>query len=237
MSLLRLINMNRPITSYFIIALVLMISLSFTACDSEESDTVDQDKIYTKYLLYYNANEDVTYARAWFQFSDQTGELLELVEPSKVTFNGDDLPWRETLSYYEKQYAGYKGGGTFKWTDTDGNTYTNTISIDTSFGYPANLDTIPRSSSYTFTWTGDTLDKDERVKLTIDGEDDSNFFTQDNQGSSDIILPKDDLEEVGQGTAEWKLDWRKKSALKEATSAGGWIKGRYRPENIDVYMN
>lgn len=235
--MLNLPNRNSVMTTWLLPVFVFMIGISFTACDSEESDKVDQDEIYTRYLLYYNANEDVTYARAWFQFSDKTGELLELVSPSKVTFNGDELPWRETLSYYERQYAGYKESGTFKWTDTDGNTYTNSISIDTSFGYRANLDTIPIASSYSFAWKGDSLEQNENMKLSIDGEDGSASASQDNVGSSTIVLPKNDLQDVGKGQAEFEMDWRHKADLQEETSAGGWIKSRYRPENRDVYMD
>ncbi len=237
-----MIEQNLPrkrFSAIFLILLSVAIGLSFTGCDSEESDTVDQDKIYTQYLLYYNENKDVTYARAWFKFSDQLGEHLELVSPSKVTFNGDQLPWQETLSYYEKEYAGFVSSGTFKWTDTDGNTYTNKISTDTTRSLPASIDTIPRNSSYTLTWSGSSLGQNESIQVNIDGENegDTKIFNEDDSGSTNIVLPKDDLQDIGHGPGEMKVDWRSNPELKEKTSAGGWIKGRYRPANRQVFMD
>ena len=52
-----------------LLAFLLGITLMATACQTENSADVNQDRIYTQYELFYNANEDITYARAWFRFA------------------------------------------------------------------------------------------------------------------------------------------------------------------------
>ena len=97
--------------------------LVFVSCQRESSEDVNQDKIYTEYSLVYDANTDITYARALFKFSNITGTQLELEAPAEVKFDNDILAFNQTLAYYEKQYVGVKTGGTFTYKDLDNNTY------------------------------------------------------------------------------------------------------------------
>ncbi|MBI5916271.1 MAG: hypothetical protein HY842_12920 [Bacteroidetes bacterium] len=214
------------------------LAFSFTSCIRETSDSVDQDKIFTNYELFYDANADKTYARATFTFSNLLGTKLELSNPSKVTFNGDMLSFQNALAYYEKEYAGFVESGTFVWEDTEGNTFTNEISIH-EIAFPAGVDTILRSAAYELTWVGDSLSQSETVILTVNGENelDGQIFSTNNLGSQSIILDKDKLGKVGQGPGMMWLDRNYLPALTQATSAGGIINGRYRPTNQPVYFN
>lgn len=72
------------------------------SCKRESSGDVNQKRIFTQYELFYNENEDITYARAWFRFGHETGTLLELSSPSIVTFEGDKLSFNGVLASREK---------------------------------------------------------------------------------------------------------------------------------------
>lgn len=218
---------------------VLLLTLMFlNACIREESNDVNQDKIHTAYELFYNANEDKTYARAIFKFSNALGTQLQLTSPSEVTFNGDVLTFKNTLAYYEKEYVGMVTTGTFVWTDVNGLAFTNTISIK-DINYPAVLDTIPRNAAYEMFWQGDSLSANERVVLTANGvlEGDAQIFSQDNINAKSIILAKNKLELMGQGQGTLWMDRYYEPVLTEKTSAGGLISGRYRPVNKTVYLD
>ena len=121
--------------SYFA-ALAALTMLLASGCFREPSDSVNQDKIYTDYELFYNANEDKTYARATFKFSNLTGTKLELSDPSEVTFEGDLRSFKPALAYYEKTLPGLVSSGTFEWKD---------------IAFPAGLDTLMRGASFTLT--------------------------------------------------------------------------------------
>ncbi|MCB0683851.1 MAG: hypothetical protein KDC32_23540 [Saprospiraceae bacterium] len=221
--------------TFLFLSLFATLLLSLNSCVRESSDSVDQDRIFTDYELYYNANEDKTYARATFRFSNALGTKLELAAPSEVTFDGDLLTFNQALAYYEKTLAGFVQSGVFEWKDTEGNVFTNTISIN-EIGYPVELDTIVRSGSYDLIWTGDPLGDHENVTLTANGENEADaqlFFTNDT-GAQNIVLGKDKLEKIGAGPGTLFMDRRYQPALSQATGAGGLLTGRYRPENAEV---
>lgn len=207
------------------------------SCARENSDDVNQDRIYTEYELFYNANEDKTYARAIFKFGNALGTLLELTDPSEVRFNNDLLTFKPGLAYYEKDYAGYVPSGTFTWKNTEGDVFTNTISIS-AIDYSADLDTIPRDAAYELFWVGDSLLANQSVVLTINGvlEGDAQIFTQANVNSKSIILPLNQLSQLGQGVGTLWMDRYYKPVLTMQTGAGGVIRGIYRPINKQVQL-
>src|SRR5262245_21459177 len=90
------------------IALLTILStfMSLSSCKKEDSDDVNQDKIYAEYELFYDKNTDKTYASAVFKFSNALGTNLQLTSPSEVKFNSDVIPWDPVFSYYRKEYAG-----------------------------------------------------------------------------------------------------------------------------------
>ncbi len=209
-----------------------------TSCARENSEDVNQDRIYCEYELFYNANEDKTYARAIFKFGNALGTLLELTDPSVVKFNGNELTFKTALAYYEKDYAGFIQSGTFEWTDADGNTFTNSISL-TQIGFPTGMDTISRNAAYELFWVGDSLSANHSVIVTANGENegDAQIFTQTNLNSKSIIFPLNQLQQIGQGTGTLWMDRYYKPELTQKTSAGGVIRGIYRPINAQVYFN
>ncbi len=223
----------------FLITLLIGLTMVmvFSRCAKENSSDVNQDRIYASYELFYNANEDKTYARASFRFGNPTGTLLELTSPSEVRFNNDILSFKPALVYYEKEYAGFINTGSFVWTDTDGNSFTNTADFHT-INYPIGLDTINRNAAFEMFWQGDSLQASEVVYLTINGvlEGDAQVFTQSNINSKSIILAMNKLQLLGQGNGQLWLDRTFSPALQQKTSAGGAIISKYRPINKQVYL-
>jgi len=232
--------MKKIVSLFFLLVIIAGIATHLTSCKSEPSSDVNQDKIYTEYELYYDANQDKTYARAWFKFSNITGTLLELASPSEVTFNGDVLTFNSTLAYYEKEYAGKISSGTFVWTDTQGITKTNSISM-TTIDYPAVMpDTIPQDNSYALFWVGDSLSANHHVILTVTAqinESTLQIFYQDDLNSKSIILAKNKLQLLPVGGIHLYMDRTYSPALTQQTTAGGTIKGRYRPDNKLIQLN
>jgi hypothetical protein len=221
----------------FLWIIIVITLFSVSSCHKENSEDVNQNRIYASYEVFYNANEDKTYARASFRFGNATGTLLELTSPSEVRFNNELLSFKPALVYYEKDFAGMIQSGSFQWKDTDGNSFTNSINFH-PINYPANIDTIHRNAAYEFFWQGDSLVANELVTLTINGvlEGDAQIFTQTNINSKSIILAMNRLQLLGEGQGQLWLDRNYSPALTEKTSAGGTINARYRPVNKTVYL-
>lgn len=207
----------------------LFVLFSATSCQRESSGDVKQDRIFTQYELFYNANEDITYARAWFRFGNATGTLLELASPSEVTFEGDKLAFNGVLAYYEKKYAGLKSSGTFHWEDTEGHTFDNTITVK-PIAFGALPDSIARNAALTIPFTGDPLGTNEVAGVWINGENegDAQAALTIETGTSSIIVGLDKISKVGAGPGKIYMERRYSPTLTDATSAGGTISGVYR---------
>jgi hypothetical protein len=210
---------------------LLFVAASLTACQRESSSDVNQNRIFTQYELFYNENEDITYARAWFRFGNETGTLLELAAPSVVTFEGDALTFNGLLAFYEKKYPGYKATGTFRWEDTEGKLYENTAEIH-PIAFGTLPDSIARNAAFSIPWTGDPLMAKEIVGVWINGENegDAQAGITLEGGASSVIMPLNQMEKIGAGPGKVYLQRRFFPDLTEATEAGGWLHGVYRPK-------
>lgn len=219
------------------IALFAMSTL-ITSCANEDSTDVNQDRIYAEYELFYDANTDKTYASAIFRFGNATGTQLELTAPSEVKFNGDVIPFDATFSYYRKEYAGRITAGTFVFTNTDGVSFTNAVASTRTIAFPANMDTIHNTNSYTFVWIGDSIVANERADLWMDGplQNNAEYFTQYLVNTNSIVLPANRLQALGVGTTNCTLERIQEDTATGVTSAGGKIRLKYKAVNAVVQV-
>ena len=89
--------------SKFILLIIISTTIVyFSSCEKEPPSSINQDRIFTIYELYYNANADITYARATFKYGNSAGSLMQLNDGS-VSFGvegqntSDYLLFKETL--------------------------------------------------------------------------------------------------------------------------------------------
>lgn len=212
-----------------ILALV-AITILFASCESELSSDVNQDRIFTKYILVYEGEQDVTYARAWFNFGKETGTPLELADPSYVSFNDQELDFQRTFAFYEDLHQGFVSSGTFYWEDIDGKKFNNSIEI-TEVDFPEDLSEIDGNQSFELTWQGKALGDDEYVAVVINGdfEGDLSGIIEDSKGSTSIVIPKTNLENLPKDQkATFWLEFGNSPELTNKTGAGGKIFGKYR---------
>lgn len=219
------------------LATFVAVTLFSTSCrEAQSSEDVNQDKIFTYYELYYNQNTDKTTAVARFTFGDALGTPLELSGSASVLANGQSLAFK-AWNNYEVEFAGNVDSLTFEYTDLDGNTFTNTL-MQVTIDYPVDLDTIPRNAAFDLIWQGDALGADEKVLVTVNGvnEGDARTFEQNGVGASSIILEKNKLEQMGEGNGTVWMDRVYTPAIQESPSVGGTTKSKYRPSNASVYL-
>ncbi len=222
----------------FILPFMFVTAMAITSCKKEDSKDVSQDKIYAEYELSYDKNTDKTYASAIFKFSNALGTNLQLTAPSEVKFGADVIPYDPVFAYYRKEYAGLVSNGTFTFKDKDGVAYTNTISSYAVVTNPA-IDTISKSSSYTYTWVGTSVAANEAMGLTIANLANQltfQYFYQNAVGSTNIILSASQLNNLPTGMAVCHIDRVIEKAASSVTSAGGKIRGKYRALDKNVYI-
>ncbi len=220
------------------IFILLLGTVAISSCKKEVSNKVDQSKIWTNYELYYNQSSDRTFATATFQFSNSGGSILELSEPSEVTFNDQPMSFNTETGTYNMEFGGFLTTGDFDWVDTDGNAYSNTAVIhDIAFGTLE--DTIYKSDGdAVFTWDGDALAEDESVVLEMVGSDGSftQRFSSDTVGATTIRLDSMSLSLITSGDVTLNLELLYTPDLQEETERGGRLAGRYIPVDQTIFL-
>ena len=219
---------------------LVLIATSFVSCVKEASNSVDQDKMYVNYQLFYDKNRDVTEARATFRFSNQLGTLLELSNPSFVKFNNDVLLYEPIFSFYKKEYSGNVTTGNFTFSDTKGKVFVNPISNIEPIEFPSNFTSINKANSYTLTWVGTPVAKNQLVGIgmgsttAISGQ----LFGQYLEGAADIVLDANKLQSVAttNGQVIVVMDRHLVQPLVQGTSAGGELRSTYRATNKTVTL-
>jgi hypothetical protein len=217
----------RKFISFFAFVFVCS-GILFTSSCSEDSEDVDQDRIYSFFQYSYDASTNKTTAEARFSFGNLAGTALTLTSGSAVMCN--DIPLIQTSqlgrTIYKTEFTGKVSSGKFSWTDTEGKTFVNTITIPTSIDYPTNFTEIDQSASYDLTWLGDAVIAGEAVRFTIGT--DLLPYTQSINGATVVTLPKSRLEKIGKGAIDVELKRVDATlSISEKTSAGGSSEGIY----------
>jgi len=202
---------------WIVLGVFMFSGLVFNACQEPESSaSVDQDRIYVIYELFYNQNTDITKARATFRFGNVIGTPLYLATGSEVSCDGQLMSKiLDVFTIYEVEFA-------------------NKVYM-TEIAYVDTIDEIPNDAAFEFFWDGDALADGENVALLIDAVGNaSQLFGETKTGSTSIILEKTKLEKLPEGQATLFFDKKHEIDLQEATSAGGTIFSKYRPTNKTV---
>ena len=209
-------------------------------CAGEDSADVNQARIYTDYELFYNANDDVTHAVARFRFGGALGTILELSSSSgaNVTFDGDTLAYSAFWGGHHREYAGNVTSGTFRYTNTEGGLFINSVPTGTSIDYPPGFDgsSLSKSAAYDLVWAGTALAPNDQVGVFIGSwawGDDALFWT-DADGASSIVMGVNGLQNLVTGTAVVYLDRWNATDVTEGTSEGGRIRYKYRAPNAVI---
>lgn len=221
--------------TYFLFALLAGI-YSLTACQKEDSNDVNQDKIYTVYELNYNQNTDKTVAICRLRFGSPTGTLLEATGAASVQYNGDNLPYSYIYSGHAKEYAGKLTGGSFTYTNTAGTSFVNTVPSMDTVATPSSFDTIVKSQANTYTWIGNPLASNERMNLYLGSwtwGQDALFFAL-TAGQTDIVMGISALSSLALGTSTCHVERVHEIPVSNGTPEGGVIRAVFKTTNKTV---
>lgn len=225
-------------TKFGWIVFALFIGLAFTSCKPEDSDDVNQDRVYTVYELFYNSNTDKTVAVARFRFGNPTGTLLELKSPAYALFNGDTLRYNFFYSGHAEEYPGLVTGGTFSYANTDGAVFTNTVPAFDTIAFPPDFDTLNKTQAYDLVWQGSPLAANQNVGIFIGSwtwGDDAAFFTN-SVGADHIVFGVNQMDDLALGTSTVYMDRTTEVTASDAPEAGGVIRGKYRAHNATIQV-
>lgn len=215
-----------------------LIALSVISCTREESETVDQDRIWTSYTLEYDADDGITRAQAQFRFSNAFGTILELTEPAEVRVNNLLMNWRPVLAYYERESMGLMGSATFVYTDLNGGSYSNTLELPQSIALPDTVTSISRNQSYLLFWEGAPLQPGEIINayLRESSGSDSRVFSTAAAGANYLTLDNDQLDDLNTGLATVQLERLVISSPDDHPGTGGLLTAKYQSDLYTITL-
>lgn len=230
----------RTFSVFFLFLAALGLSSLTQSCQkTENADDVNQDRIYQYLELFYDEAKGKTFAYAQFRFGNAIGIPLELTSASGVTVDGNMMRWNDdfNVNRYEWEWTGKVSTATFSYTDGDGKTFANSLTIN-DIGFPITLDTISKDTSYNLVWTGAALSADENVWISLNegGEANSAIFQQNNLGATSITLDEAGLSKIAPSPVTIWMDRVNKPAINQATSTGGILIGRYRATKTNAIV-
>ena len=104
-----------------------------TACsiDTVSSKDVKADAVHQSYSLTYSESENSTRMWAQFRVGGWSGTTVDLDEPSHLRINGGTTSKSTFLgTSYQSARGGFVPSATFEYTDSEGKTLVNSISIE-----------------------------------------------------------------------------------------------------------
>ena len=210
-------------------------SLLLTSCEFEDAADVNQDRIFTRYELFYDANEDITYAKTTLFLGNEGGTQLQS-DKATITFNGEALDWNNLLAFYEAKLPGYISSGEFEYKDLDDNVFKNEVTI-VPIDFPDDQSiTLNRDQSYTINWEGTALTEGELVSAVVipNAVQETKPFLEINKGADAIVLGAGQFKDINPGPGVITLDRVHGMEMQEAPSAGGKLEGHYRAKNHEI---
>lgn len=193
-----------------------------TACETVESGNVDQQRIQTEYTMTYDMHEHKTTAKATF-FADNT--YLVLTPPAQVFFEETALQKSEIPGFvqYKATLNGMYPTGTFRYTDLDGEHYSNTITLADSLTLPDTLH-LSLLGEGSLHWLGNPIGANEKISALIEAEDGTLFLAQNDVENDSTI--RFSVAEISQDFLGYHTIWMSRKAtqnLQDATDAGGTL--------------
>lgn len=210
--------------------------LFFTSCERQESVNVDQNRIYSDLNYTYNANSSASTITATFRLDNSSGDKLELTYPSRITFNGEGLAWKNGMGHYSMNRNGSLGSGTFVFYDISGKEFSNSVSNLNSIEIPFGMNVISKSGNFFLPWNGVPLVAGETIKVTISDGDQSGskVWTITSAGSGHIILDQYKLNQLMVGSANIQIEREVSSSLTHSNLAGGRLNTSYLGRKIAI---
>ena len=220
-------------------AIIAIASLAlFTACNKEDSSSVDQSKIWLAQTVDYDGNTGVTTASAQFRFSNAVGTLLRLDDPANLKIDGQDALYVDAFAWYAKTQTGVQDSATFVYTDHDGNVFSNIVNVGRSVDLPAGLTTVSKSAAYDVVFQGAPVAAKESVTVYIKESNGTDWqaWTTVAVGDTKVTLTTNKLANLNTGPGKIKIERLKldTDGLTNNPGKGGLATSKYSSQVKDI---
>lgn len=212
--------------------LALLPLAALAACaPAELSSNVNQDRVWARYELIYDGQNDRTEPRVSFRFGNGAGTQLRLDGDARVQFEGRTLELQTPLNitFYNTTLNGRVAEGTFRYTSADGRVFENRVA-NRALSLPGTLPDVRRGEPYTITWQGEPVGPNEEVRLVlyrVSLDSRLAFASATQAGATSVTIPAAQTQPIQPGEITVLLTRFTRGTPAQATAAGGETVGEY----------
>ncbi len=214
-------------------SLLIVSTIFWVGCVSENAEDVNQKRIKTNYDLNYDASTKVTEASARFLFGST---YLKLNSPSEVLCNEQSMKRKDLLGIisYERDYNGVLEVARFVYRNEDADVFENTIELPNSIDLSDTITQLSISRGGLIPWLGEKSGSGEKVELSISNGDESYYDFIEAINASAIEIKPNELSANLLGMATIHITRRFDFNLEETPEAGGTGSSTWRSEDYAI---
>ncbi|MCW3120102.1 MAG: hypothetical protein JWM28_4184 [Chitinophagaceae bacterium] len=208
--------------------------LLIAGCNNSEDVTIkyiDNDPLYFDYKIWGEEGRDYVTVMLQYRFEDQDGSTRVLKDPSKVEFDGsllqvDSSKMSGYFYEFEKPLDSFAGNHLITFTDSAGKVYRESFEF-IPFSLKTELPEIVHRKELAIQLEG--LQKEDYIRIiALDTVFKSRGINEvDTVKNGLVIITKDWLKNLVNGTIHLELYKEEEWRVKNATTAGGFLSISY----------
>lgn len=183
--------------------------------------------IHQSYEMEYDVARDRTTGRASIRANNETGAQMQVGTPTDLLYNSVAMGWTSVEPFgYVRIQTGRVETGTFEYKDAAGVVHNNSVTLSSipPIAFPSGLNELSIAAPVEVVWQGAAVSTGEMVSLIFTTPTNGLArFYQPNAGATSISLSVADLNQVGIGTATWRIERSRSFSLQSPSTAGGFI--------------
>lgn len=233
------------------ILLVLFLNGLLTGCvsiDTVASNNVNPSTIYQGYTIAGNSKETKLYA--FFRVGGSVGTTVELVAPSRIQYNGEDLMKSEPNflkgTSYVASASGYQPKHEILFSDSEGKNYRYNMTLEAIEFQPKSAVVLKRSQQNFISLSRVPIDSSEKIEIVLTNEEfqshEKNKVSIDLPQTFDpmknvLIISPETLKKFPNGTATIVMTSSKSVSLEQFSKIGGNFTVNYEAEHLKIQIN
>lgn len=215
------------------------IAADTVGCQSESSDVVRQDRIWTGYAVRYDAGRDDSELWATFRLGSATGTPLRLESPARVSYDGTELVFDALWDRHEAIVPGRADTGDLVYRNAEGDTLRIEMQPFIEARIPSDFPlTLDDSEPLRISWGGPPLESGELVQiqfteLNVDALRRQTFGLS-SPGATELEVDVEKLQSLTPGLYEAVLIRSRTERPSETTDAGGVLAIFYQSDSVEI---
>lgn len=230
---------NAALRAALLVTASLQVAADESGCQqSESSDVVRQDRIWTGYWTFYDAQGDTTDLRASFRLGSETGTPLILESPASVSALGQPLSFDPVWDGHAGRVAGPVAEGAYDYVNLDGDAFSVALRPFRRAEVPSTFARVlDATQAQALEWQGPAIRENEFIEVIVASAQNRlapRIFVERTVGATSTVLDARSLGVLPRGAGVLFLRRTYIESVKSTPGAGGQIRTTWQSPVFDI---